>query len=305
MYSYLAYGLVFRSELEIPELTPVAPRGEPDVLIRRGPITWRPADLETTASDVAPALVHLYFAETGAFRIRAGREITIDAEPGGGASVVRLCLLGPVLASLLHQRGLLVLHASAVAIGPRAVAFVGARGWGKSTMAAHMQALGYPLLADDVVAVDTSDATEIRLFPGYPQVKLWPDAARHFGIAPEAMAFLQPRLPKRGLRFDRGFSTEPVRLSTVYVLGVADEIGVERLSGREAFVELLAHSYLARHIEATGACARHFAQCADLARRLDLFALRRPRALSALVDVARCVLDQFSTDDGATTSRTA
>ncbi|MCP9485219.1 MAG: hypothetical protein MSC30_05135 [Gaiellaceae bacterium MAG52_C11] len=57
----------------------------------------------------------------------------------------------PLAAAL---QGLEVLHASAVGIGGRAVAFTAASGTGKSSLAAHLVAAGATFLTDDVLALE-------------------------------------------------------------------------------------------------------------------------------------------------------
>jgi hypothetical protein len=68
--------------------------------------------------------------------------------------IVGMMLKGTVLSFVLSLRGHLVLHASAVTIDERAVAFAGLSGMGKSTSAALLCAGGAPLLADDALRVD-------------------------------------------------------------------------------------------------------------------------------------------------------
>ena len=55
---------------------------------------------------------------------------------------------------LLHQRGRMVLHASAVNINDGAVAFMGHNGAGKSTTTFSFMASGYPLVADDILSLE-------------------------------------------------------------------------------------------------------------------------------------------------------
>src|SRR5207245_2121597 len=114
----------------------------------------------------------LYWQEVGAFQITAGREIIVEPASGVEARVLRLFLLGPALALLLVQRGLLVLHASAVEVAGRAIAFLGESGQGKSTTAAAFHACGHPVVADDVVAVQIEDGGPL-IYPGLPQLNLW------------------------------------------------------------------------------------------------------------------------------------
>ena len=78
-------------------------------------------------------------ARSGA-ALEEGRRVFYDAAEGEDMSLVRSCLLGPVAAGMMRQRGYLPLHASAVAPGPKApvVAMLGWCGWGKSSTAAAL-----------------------------------------------------------------------------------------------------------------------------------------------------------------------
>lgn len=73
---------------------------------------------------------------------------------GGRTNVIPIVIPGTVLAFLLAMGGRCVLHGSAVEMAGRALAFVGASGQGKSTMAAIFCADGASLVADDVLHVD-------------------------------------------------------------------------------------------------------------------------------------------------------
>ena len=78
------------------------------------------------------------------------RKLSADNVPDAN---IRLYLLGSAMGVLLHQRGLLPLHANAVEIDGKAFAFMGASGSGKSTLAAWFHDHGYRIIADDVCAV--------------------------------------------------------------------------------------------------------------------------------------------------------
>jgi hypothetical protein len=62
-------------------------------------------------------------------------------------------------------QGLDLLHASAIELGGRAVAFTGAPGSGKTSLAAQLVARGHGFVTDDVLAVETDGAT-LAAYPG-------------------------------------------------------------------------------------------------------------------------------------------
>src|SRR5437762_891705 len=122
MFTYQAFGLAITSEIECPELLP-GKAGLTDVYVRCGPV---PEHLENA---VKPGIL----CELGADRfllkldgvarylICVGSEIVIDAVPKADPAAIRLFLLGPVFGALLHQRGILPLHGSAISTSKGAV----------------------------------------------------------------------------------------------------------------------------------------------------------------------------------------
>ncbi len=289
---YCAYGLGIRSALSLPELTPgVASKTESgEVAIRLGPVGSPPAQLDPAgfgfwaAGDEA---CH-FLEKVGAFLVRGGREIVIDPAPGVEERLLRLSLLGPAFALLLHQRGFLVMHASVVARGDTAVAILGKSGWGKSTIAGALYAKGYDLVADDVAAVQL-DEEGASVLPGFPQVKLWPEAATLLGETPEHLPLLHPSFDKRAWRTSRGFSLEPRRLEHIYVLATGPDPAIAPLTPREACFELLGHWYGHRFGEGLlqgNSAALHLRQCAQLASRVSTHRLYRSGGPATLLRLA-------------------
>ena len=169
MFSYIAYGLALRSALPLPEL--VAADGTTDVFVRLGKVdrSRSKAAAEGHCFRAFADEAYLFWKEVGTFLVRSGNEIIVEPAPGVEERVLRLFILGTALAVMLHQRGLLVLHASAVALDDGAVVFLGGPGWGKSTMAAAMYARDYGVVADDVVAVDL-DGENWKITPQFCNV---------------------------------------------------------------------------------------------------------------------------------------
>jgi hypothetical protein len=271
--NYRTYGFCVASSFVLPELVRV--HCAADVTIKRGTADHVPnATVNEDGHEVSEGDVRLAFENVGAFRIRDGEEIVVEPCPGADAAVVRLSLLGPALGVLLHQRGLLVLHASSVVMDG-AVAFLGESEWGKSTTAAALYRAGWPLVADDLLAVDLRSGSPV-VPAAFPQVKLWPESVEALGIEPHRMRTIHPDLEKRALRAAAGFhDDDELPLSRVYVLSDGPEIGAEVLGEQEAFLELVRHSYAASLLRDSKTEHAHFEQCSSLAatgsvRRLTL-----------------------------------
>jgi hypothetical protein len=287
VFTYCAYGLGIGSELPLPEL--VAAQASADVTIRFGE---RTSSLEGAnpcgySFQADTNEIHLWWEGIGRFRIRAGREIIIELEKGIDDALLRTLVLGPALAVLLHQWGVLILHGSAVVLDGTAIGFLGQSGAGKSTMAATLHARGYPVLADDVIAIRKVAGTPLVL-PAYPQLNLWPDSAASLGEDLSRVSRLHSRIEKRAIPAAAGFPRNPLPLYCLYVLEKGPRCGIEPLRPQEAFVELLRHSYGQRLLNAGGAPS-HFEQCASLVRTTRIRRLTVCRALSRLDLLAQLV----------------
>jgi hypothetical protein len=285
---YTAYGLAIDSAVALPEL-PASDAAAADAVVRLGRVDGVPAEARSEERFVRAeaGAAYLYLRRGAACCVRDGREIVVERDRRTDERVLRLQLLGTVLATLLRQRGYLILHASGVVLAGGAVAFLGGPGWGKSTVAAAFHAGGHALVDDDVLAVATDGDVPVTL-PGVPRVKLYPEVAEHLGMDVAAMPALDPQVGKLGRAAAGRFAAGPVPLVGLYVLEDADDLAVEPLAAADALVEVLRHSYGARSIQAVVA-PEHFRQCAAVARRVPARRLCRPRSLAALPSLVRAV----------------
>ncbi|GAA5114942.1 hypothetical protein [Haloechinothrix salitolerans] len=209
-YQYRAHGLDVVSEIELPlppgDTTSIGTRSaaEPDLVLRRGPgrpVRPEPPDgtLVATLTDADGALRY------GIARAGAGvvlrypglcefvgdqdfGEVTAYPHPNVDDGYLPVLATGMMLALHLILRGELVLHASAVRDGDAAIAFVGASGMGKSTLATALCRDGCSLLADDVLRVERHEAAGrheaavrreaagMRVYPGSAETRLRPGA---------------------------------------------------------------------------------------------------------------------------------
>jgi hypothetical protein len=248
----------------------------------------------TTANEIV-----LFWEGIGGFLVRDGCEIIVDPLPGVSESMVRLFILGTVLAMLLHQRGeVTVLHASVVDIAGQAAAFIGVKHAGKSTMAATLQAKGHNLVADDILAVDMRQNLPVAL-PGFPHFKLWPDSVAILGLDPNKLPQLRPELEKRGHRVNSGFANKPVPLKRIYILSQGIKPEIEPLDPQDALVEIMPHWYAARFgmdlLQNLG-LSTHFLQCVNLVNRVKISRLKRPASMSDLPIVARLVEEHLAAE---------
>lgn len=250
---------------------------DPDVCVRFGVVERPPAAAVPPGEGcwrASESRASYSWSDVGAFEVAGGKEVVVDPAAGADADDLRLAVLGPILATILHQRGLLVLHASAVAGPSGAVAVAAHSGSGKSTTAGALISRGYRLLSDDVLAIDLAGPVPTVL-PGGSGVKLWPASAEALGHEPEALPTIGARYVKRVWDVERGGG--PVPLRALYVLEAAEaepDEAVNPLPPRRALGEVMSRSYCSELLRLHGA-GRNLTQAADLVSRVPVARLVR------------------------------
>ena len=193
----------------------------------------------------------LFYADGARFAVeRQGREVWADWPENYTLEDACTYLFGPVMGFVLRLRGVVCLHASAIAIGDRAIALAGPAGSGKSTTAAAFARCGFPVISDDVVALaDKGDYFLVQ--PGYPRVNLWPDSVHALFGSENALPRITPTWEKRYLALgqkSRPFASEPFSLGAVYILGERQARPsaptIQKISSSDAFMTLIGNTYV-------------------------------------------------------------
>jgi len=276
-FFYYAYGLRIQSDLALAGLK-AGPAVPADVIIQAASF-GRAVPADDMSFEFGPGRAYLAFGLVGQFEVRDDGLIRYELVRGGNPDLAGVVVLGTVFAALLQMRGQLVLHASAVEVGGRGVVFLGAKGAGKSTLAAACLRAGHGFLTDDVLAIGADGS----LTPGFPQIKLvTPLDGLAGGVA---MAEIGKS------RLDVGATSGAVPAAVLYVLCCGDELGCEPVAGAAGLGAVMGHSYMARFGRAFfGArAAGHLEQCAALLRIAPVRRLTVPRGLERLAEVVAFV----------------
>jgi hypothetical protein len=295
---FRAYGLTIASQFPLAECAQAAGALAIDLTIAGGTLDgpMPPPPAERTVSLTGQS-GYLAWSRLGRIRVENGSHVTVDLLPEFDIGALSLVLLGPVMAMVMHQRGHMMLHGSAVALtDDRAMLFLGDNGAGKSTLAAHCLKAGYPVLTDDVIAIGATQDRSHRLQPGFPAIKLSRAAAA--ALAPLPGALLPPVPPnaaKLRLRFD-DFDDRPRPIARICLVRQGKPAEPMTLSPAEALAALMRYSYLPKFgtgILAGSGAARHFAQCSALAEQVPACLLPVPDALDRLPDFVTRLDDRF------------
>lgn len=292
-----AFGLRISSDFLIEELPQASPGDDADIDveilkcegIRDTTSPLQPLRVEFRTEN-GPAIDYLHWHDVGSFRICGSDRIEYDMHPDMGLDVVTLPLLGTVMALLLHRRGLLVLHGSAVQIGDEAMVFLGDKGAGKSTTAASLVAAGRRILTDDIVALERTPEG-IRLLPGYGQIKLTQMATDAIQL-PASRVMDQPfeGFSKHRHVLDDGFDPSPLTVSDIHVLERGAVLQIDPLAGASGLTSIMRFAYLTRFGSKlfAGEEARFLLDwCADVTREIRVNRLEVPSTIEGLTGLGR------------------
>jgi hypothetical protein len=273
---FALYGLAIRSDVPLP--CPVALSGtaggiaweirlasvddapKPDGVV----VSESACDLACHAGAVyswirrSQAGAWFWWERAGTCHVRSSNDrVDVFLDPDASQRALALMLIGQVAGLLMVRRGIPCLHASAVVVDGKAVAFIAPPGHGKSTLAAGFVRRGASLLTDDVLPlVRGSDAGrgEIVGHPSLPLMKVWHDTARHeldLDFEPPAAGPLVEK-PLVADRERLRFAERPAPLRAIYVVNRYDPVAAsttavrsERLGPREAITALIAQTYRA------------------------------------------------------------
>lgn len=332
MFTYKAFGLEIASEIELPGMTPGSGNemgaGDPDVEITLGsvdPSQVTEAEVDGPNYLVTGTDVYLWWDEIGKVKISRGEQVTVepiaDLTCSDELNLIPF-LLGPVMSLLLHQRGFLVLHGSAVNIGygtvttnkisvsSGAVAFLGHRGNGKSTTAIHLYVEGYPLVADDILAIKFDSEGLPVVYPGYHHVRLSVEA---YNQVKEHTDILTPIKTMAGKVFcdaSYGFSPEPVKLERIYVIekvqdgedeSVIQEVdnaevtvntGISVLKSQENLIDLIRHSVANRIFQQTTQ-KENLIHCAQLVNNVTVKRLVLVHSFNNIYELIKIIEKDF------------
>lgn len=297
MHTYAAFGTRLNSTIELPELVGA---------VGAAPHAWTlrvaenssslGGDLLGTEVVYGSILVRLLaqdgvlclaFDDTGTFEVRPD-ERTITWYPGArrDGDAVRADILGRVLAVAVHAEGGLALHASAVSIGGRAIAFLGPKHAGKSTMAMSLVRQGARLLTDDMLGLRFDDRGVVQATPGVQRVRLWEDSSRVLHTSAASASGTKSTIDALPSHEVEG---SDVPLDACYVLqpvGSAYAAVVRRdaLTGTQAALSVVAFSKLGALLGGTESGVV-LDRAARLARTTAFYVASVPRDLHQLDDV--------------------
>lgn len=293
-HRYTAYGLNIESAFRLSDLIESDAAG--DAFFKKGKIDEDLISKEFPGLcfyrtpgytiGVSADVVYFHWEKTGKALVSCGSEALVETDAGVEDKDIQPFLTGPVMGVLLHQRENFVLHSSAVSINGSAVAFLGDKGYGKSTLAAHLHVRGHRLISDDLVPVKF-DRANAWTSPGYPKIKLHEDSIKAVGSKPDRFPLIHSFMSKRSFQHGENFSTDPIRLGCLFILGLGEDVVIDELSSMQAFAGLAKNTYLHKYLDPLDYQPKHLEQVGQLIEKVPVLGLIRPPRFDAMNKVIR------------------
>ena len=235
---------------------------------------------------------------TARYRVEAGQRVTVTPHHSASERKIVLFLLGSVIGIICHQRRLMPLHASAILVNGRAIAFCGHSGIGKSTLVSHLAARGHAMLCDDVCVVSLDATHRPHAFPGLPTARLWRDAAEQLGYDCGTLDLVVDDRDKYHTPRPAIGTSGPFPLDRIYMISDGrgnDEPPFVPLKGVHAVQTLMNETYRKVYLDPMGLFGANVAQATQIARHAQLFTMHRRHGydvLAAEIDLLEDHLEQ-------------
>lgn len=259
----------------------------------------RHLDIDTSISVLShPPLFKLWLWQLMSALIDASsKRVSCPVRPEDGLESTRSHFLADqVLPRLIAHEGALVLHAAGIRLRQGAVILLGKSGLGKSTLATAFMSDEDPLLSDDAVVVDLTDAGA-TVQAVYPGLRLLPEAIE--ALYPGSVPVAPTAHYTSKLRINVPTATDPGRHPVAGLVFLAsptadDALGLRRMTVAETCMELIANSFALDPTD--GARARlKLAQASAVASQIPAYALSYPREYDRLPDVKIAIMNALAT----------
>jgi len=153
----------------------------------------------------------------------SGANIYVTSRKNQSLEDVVTYLVGPLLGFVLRLRTVTCLHASAIVINNKVIAFTGDSGTGKSTTAAAFARLGYKVLSDNMIPI-VERGFNFLAQPAYPHLRLRGGAVHALFGSSDALPLIESAQPDWDKRFldlndvSYKFQRNPLPIAVIYQL---------------------------------------------------------------------------------------
>lgn len=295
-FRYQLHGAVIDSEIPLPNMTALAgpEPGPADVHIEFGKVPLGLTDCNERRAryQVSPTSFLIWFDGVARYLIQNGQKIIVEPYPNALTRTVAELLMAAPMVSLLLQRRVLVLNASAVATPEGAIMIIGRSIAGKSTIAIWLARNGFPFITDDVCTVDFDPQGTPFVNPGPARVRLLPEVANWI-LPPERQdKNLDGVLQKISLDVSDTYRSERMQIKKVLIIEMSGlarhEIDQTPVEARSKI--LMRHVYGKHLLGPMELQMIYRNKLETLANRIEMVSFSRDKAVNSVLKLGKLIL---------------
>lgn len=299
---YSVFGLNVVSEIVLSGLVGNSSNGSSsdwaDVTIVRGEVPARleNPNLELPWLSIGKDAFLMSLPNGVRFLVENGSKITVDVPREISDSDFSVYLLCSGVGALLHQRGILALHAGVVKVGDRCALFCGRTKAGKSTLVRGLVDRGYSMQGDDLGVFRFGRDGLPLVYPAYPQMKLWADALESFGETSLPYERVLPELDKYAVPMAQSFNNTPLPVGKIYIISAESDtsVGLEPVKGIHKLKNFIDHTYKIEILQALEQERPYFEAVKEVVKDIRMDRLFRPRGMEHMDAVLDVLEEDFS-----------
>lgn len=235
---------------------------------------------------IGPNELLVNFPNIARFHVTNGRNIDIAMHPNGTREAALFFMMATPFGALIHQRGELPLHASAVVppSGSKALLIAGKSGAGKSTTAAALAQRGWIVINDDISRV-SSHNNQPHVWPGFIKLKLWKQSCELLRLNSASLSRTRGMKEKFFWQADTTVALDnAIPIGAIIELAQEDDTiqkeFISRQRGKEVMQLLIRQTFRPRLLSPLGCQASHFNQLQVNAPKLSCYRVDNSRSIS-------------------------
>lgn len=216
MFYYKVYGLIFKSNISMPQLltAPTPCNADAEIIVGKVPDYVIARATKIPGEDTADAI--WFHNSTGYFYATSSQIIAQPKENKPEEALIPF-IQGYGFALFFRKRGIHAIHCSALRCSKGAVLIAGYSGSGKSTISDRLLQEGFGLISDDV-AILRIENDRVMVYPAFPVRKLCRDALNRENYDLENLEYADEARDKFALRCDKIFDDSPAELHKMIIL---------------------------------------------------------------------------------------
>ncbi len=216
MFYYKVYGLIFKSNISMPQLltAPLPCNADAEIIVGTVPDYVILHANKIAGEDNGEAI---WFHNSKGYYYATATQIIVQPKENHSEDDIIPFIQGYCFALLFRKRGLHAVHCSALRGNKGAVLIAGYSGSGKSTISDRLLQEGYRLMADDV-AVLRVEKDKVMVYPAFPVRKMCRDALDRENYDTEKLEYIDKERDKFAIRCDEAFDENPTELYRMIIL---------------------------------------------------------------------------------------